>query len=180
MLEIVDKIKEEIEKASIASHDELEAFRVNFLGRKNGRITDLFKKLKDVPAPDRPAFGQHINALKQLAEHRLTDALSAIKAARSTGEKDIDLTLPGREALIGSQHPLTQTREEIERIFGSYGFTVEEGPEIEDDWHNFTALNFPPDHPARDMQDTFFLRQTSEHDEAVVLRTHTSPVPIKT
>ena len=179
MLDIVDQIRQEIEQVAIDSNEALESFRVNYLGRKSGRITDLFKKLKDVPSEERPAFGQHINKLKQLAESRLESALQSMKTAGAGAAVDIDLTLPGRQALVGSSHPLTQTYEEIERIFGSYGFNVEEGPEVEDDWHNFTALNFPPDHPARDMQDTFFLRETSADQEAVVLRTHTSPVQIR-
>lgn len=178
MLELVDQIRQEIESASIDSEEDLELFRVNYLGRKSGRITDLFKQLKDVPPAERPAFGQHINALKQLAERRLEGAQ---QARQSTGFQrgDLDVTLPGRAPLVGSLHPLTQTFEEIQRIFTSYGFTIAEGPEVEDDWHNFTALNFPPDHPARDMQDTFFIRETAPDQEAVVLRTHTSPVQIR-
>ncbi len=179
MLEIVEQIRQEIETASIDSDEALETFRVNYLGRKSGRITDLFKRLKDVPNEERPAFGQHINALKELAESRLEGAQRQMKASGAVKKGDIDLTLPGRAALVGSLHPLTQTFEEIQRIFCSYGFSIAEGPEIEDDWHNFTALNFPPDHPARDMQDTFFLRETAADQEAVVLRTHTSPVQIR-
>ena len=151
MLEIVEKIRQEIEQVKIDSNEALESFRVNYLGRKSGRITDLFKKLKEVPADQRRAFGQHVNALKELAESRLEGAKDALTPAGRVQEGDIDLTLPGRQALIGSMHPLTQTFEEIQRIFCSFGFSVAEGPEIEDDWHNFTALNFPPDHPARDI-----------------------------
>lgn len=179
MLDLVEKIRQEIETASIDSGEALETFRVNYLGRKSGAITDLFKKMKDVPADERPAFGQHINALKQLAESRVEDAQQAMKATGGVKKGDIDLTLPGKQPQIGSLHPLTQTYEEIRRIFSSYGFAVAEGPELEDDWHNFTALNFPPDHPARDMQDTFFLREASDDQEAVVLRTHTSPAQIR-
>lgn len=179
MLDLVDQLRKEIEAASIDTDDALETFRINYLGRKSGRITDLFKKIKDVPPAERPAFGQHINGLKELAAGRLEEALRARKAASSVKKGDIDLTLPGRQPLTGSLHPLTQTFEEIQRIFTSYGFTIAEGPEVEDDWHNFTALNFPPDHPARDMQDTFFLRETSDDEDAVVLRTHTSPVQIR-
>lgn len=179
MLEVLDQIRQEVETASIDSEEALETFRVNYLGRKSGRITDLFKQMKDVPADQRPAFGQHVNALKQLAEQRLEEAQQAMKSAGGVKKGDIDVTLPGRQSVVGSMHPLTQTFEEIQRIFGSYGFSIEEGPEIEDDWHNFTALNFPPDHPARDMQDTFFLQETTPDQEAVVLRTHTSPVQIR-
>ncbi len=179
MLELLDQIRQEVETASIDSEESLETFRVNYLGRKSGRITDLFKQMKDVPADQRPAFGQHVNTLKQLAENRIEAAQQAMKSAGGVKKGDIDITLPGRQSIVGSMHPLTQTFEEIQRIFGSYGFSVAEGPEIEDDWHNFTALNFPPDHPARDMQDTFFLQETSADQEAVVLRTHTSPVQIR-
>ena len=179
MTDLVDQIRQEIQETALETPEALETFRVNFLGRKSGRITDLFKQMKDVPASDRPAFGQQINALKQLAEKRVDEAQAGLKPASPAASGEIDLTLPGRHAAIGSLHPLTQTFEEIQRIFQRFGFSVEEGPEIEDDWHNFAALNFPPDHPARDMQDTFFLRESCAGQEAVVLRTHTSPVQIR-
>jgi phenylalanyl-tRNA synthetase alpha chain len=179
MLELVNQLRQEIETAPIESPEDLETFRVNFLGRKSGRITDLFKQMRHVSAEDRPAFGQEVNALKELAEQRLDAAQNKLTGGPAGRQGAIDLTLPGRKALLGARHPLTHTFEEIQRIFERFGFSVAEGPEIEDDWHNFTALNFPPDHPARDMQDTFFLREPGPDQEAVVLRTHTSPVQIR-
>lgn len=181
MLDIVDKLRQEIESEPIDSEESAEEFRIKYLGRSQGRITDLFKQIKNVEPADRPQFGQDVNALKQLAEERL----AAFEAERSDGDERtdlrIDLTLPGRRpAPSGSIHPITQTLEDIKDVFQRFGFSVAEGPEIEDDWHNFTALNFPPDHPARDMQDTFFLERP-DHDGTggVVLRTHTSPVQIR-
>lgn len=179
MLDLVNQLRQEIESAPIDTPEDLETFRVNYLGRKSGRITDLFKQMRHVSAEDRPAFGQQVNALKELAEKRLEASQEQKKTSSANQHGDLDITLPGRQALRGSQHPLSQTFEEIQRIFERFGFTVAEGPEIEDDWHNFTALNFPPDHPARDMQDTFFLREPGPTGEAVVLRTHTSPVQIR-
>ena len=179
MLEIFDQIRKEIEEAVIDSNEAVDAFRITYLGRKNGRIKALSEKMRDIDAADRPAFGKNINALKELVNGRLEQAQQVLKkAAPKRGDVD-DLTLPGRKPALGSLHPLTETAEEIQRIFQSYGFTIAEGPELEDDWHNFTSLNFPPDHPARDMQDTFFLRTGTDDQDAVVLRTHTSPVQIR-
>ena len=179
MQEIFDQLRKEIEEAVIDSKESLESFRVRYLGRKNGRIKSLSEKMRDIESSARPAFGKNINALKELIGDRLDTAQRTLNRSTHVGPTDVDLTLPGRRPRLGSAHPLTQTEEEIKRIFGRYGFSVAEGPEIEDDWHNFTALNFPPDHPARDMQDTFFLKEATGDQEAVVLRTHTSPVQIR-
>ena len=135
--------------------------------------------MRDIDAAERPVFGKNINALKELANGRLEQAQQVLRKSTSKKGDTVDLTLPGRRPTLGSLHPLTETAEEIQRIFQSYGFTIAEGPEIENDWHNFTSLNFPPDHPARDMQDTFFLREAKGEEDAVVLRTHTSPVQIR-
>src|SRR5690606_3251140 len=145
------------------TEEEVERFRVEFLGRKSGRITNLFKSVSDIPADQRRSFGQEVNALKQLAESRLSDAEARLATNAQAGRtKALDLTLPGRVPVEpGSLHPLTSTLNDIRRVFERCGFSVAEGPEIEDDWHNFTALNFPPDHPARDMQDTFFIEPPS-------------------
>ncbi len=179
MTEIFDELHREIQEAVIDTREAMESFRVTYLGRKNGRIKALSEKVRDVAESERPAFGKRLNSLKQLVQSRLEEAHLHLNRP-SNNEVDVrDLTLPGRKYLVGSAHPLTQTLEEIQRIFGHYGFTIAEGPEIEDDWHNFTALNFPPDHPARDMQDTFFLREPSDAQEPIVLRTHTSPVQIR-
>ena len=182
MTETFDQLRKALEAAPLDSAEAAEQFRITYLGRKQGRITNLFKKISEVAPEDRPAFGQQVNALKARAEERLEEAEQRF-ASDEAAAPEIDLTLPGRRPLPGSVHPLTQTMDEITRIFERFGFAVATGPEIEDDWHNFAALNFPPDHPARDMQDTFFLQRSgdSAYEDAddVVLRTHTSPVQIR-
>ena len=179
MLDHLKEFLEEIEEEVLETREAIEEFRVRYLGRKNGRVTGLFKQMKDAPAEKRKSLGQEINTLKQRAEKRIEEALDSLKGAISSGRNERDLSLPGRPVFLGSYHPITKTQREIERIFGRLGFDIAEGPELEDDWHNFTALNFPPDHPARDMQDTFFLEQGRDDAEAVVLRTHTSPAQIR-
>lgn len=179
MLDVFDQLRKEIEEAVIDTKEAVEAFRVSFLGRKNGRLKALSEKMRDIDVADRPVFGKNINALKTLVNDRLDEAQQMLRGASQNSGDTIDLTLPGRMPALGSLHPLTQTAEEIQEIFKAYGFSIAEGPEIEDDWHNFTSLNFPPDHPARDMQDTFFLREKSAEHDPAVLRTHTSPVQIR-
>ncbi|MEX0599103.1 MAG: phenylalanine--tRNA ligase subunit alpha [Rhodothermales bacterium] len=175
MLENVDDIRRKLESEPIDSEETAEEFRIKYLGRKSGLITDLFKEIRNVEPADRAAFGQQVNALKQLAEQRLEHFEANLRDAETTRKRNVDLTLPGRPpAPRGSIHPITQTLEDIKRVFARFGFAVAEGPEIESEWYNFTALNFPPDHPARDMQDTFFVEA-----DRVVLRTHTSPVQIR-
>lgn len=174
----IDALRKQIEAESIESEDDAEAFRIKYLGRNQGAITELFDRISDLPPEERPEFGKRVNALKSLAEERLEEAKARLEREQQAGGPDIDLTLPGRRGFRGSTHPLTQTMEEILRILRGLGFSTYEGPEIETDWHNFTALNFPPDHPARDMQDTFFL-QDSPTEEPTVLRTHTSPGQIR-
>ncbi|MGI9293346.1 MAG: phenylalanine--tRNA ligase subunit alpha, partial [Pseudomonadales bacterium] len=153
----------------------LDAVRVDYLGKK-GKVTALLKGLGKLSADQRPAAGAQINVAKeglqdQIAE-RKTSLQSAALAARLAGEK-IDVTLPGRGQSTGGLHPVTRTMERIESIFKNVGFEVAEGPEIEDDYHNFSALNMPEHHPARAMQDTFYI------DSNTVLRTHTSPVQVR-
>ena len=180
MLDRVAALRQEMEAEPITSEEEAEAFRIKYLGQKNGQITGLFKHIREVAPEDRRAFGQQLNALKQDAEARLETARTALARAQSANETQrLDLTLPGRRPVAGSIHPLTQTMEDIVRTFERFGFAVAEGPEIEDDWHNFTALNFPPDHPARDMQDTLFVEASQDGRDGVLLRTHTSPVQIR-
>ncbi len=178
MLEQIAALEQEIHATALENPEAREHFRVRFLGRKSGAITDLMKGLRDVDAADRPAIGQKLNALRQLAETRLEEADAALEGSQTKKAPEIDLTLPGRAPEAGSLHPITETLYEIERVFARLGFSIAEGPEIEDDFHNFTALGFPPDHPARDMQDTFFLRHGTAGQD-VVLRTHTSPVQIR-
>lgn len=160
--------------------DALEALRVSALGKK-GRITELMKGLGGLDPEARKATGQALNALKD----EVQGALDAKKASLADAELDrrlmtekIDVTLPTKPEGQGFVHPISQTIDEIVSIFGEMGFTVAEGPDIEDDWHNFTALNIPPDHPARQEHDTFYL--PGEHGTRKVLRTHTSPVQIRT
>ena len=174
----IDDLRAEIEAAPIESEDDLEAFRIRFLGRKQGAITELFSQIGSLPPEERPAFGQRVNQLKSMAEDKLEAAQARLEREQQQSAADIDLTLPGRRGFQGSIHPLTQTLDDIKHTFARFGFTAVEGPEIEEDWYNFTALNFPPDHPARDMQDTFFVKD-APGDDPTVLRTHTSPVQIR-
>lgn len=178
MKEIFESLKAEIEAEVLDSADAVESFKIRFLSKKQGRITELMKGIKDVAPEERGAYGKGVNELKKLVNAKMEAAREAISSTASSGG-DLDLSLPGRAPHVGSVHPVTQTRQLINRIFESYGFTVEEGPEIEDDWHNFSALNFPADHPARDMQDTFFIEPTELDHGGILLRTHTSPVQIR-
>ena len=151
----------------------IEAVRVRFAGRRSGLLRDLEEALKGLPREVKPAYGKALNELKRLVEERLAAAQAAAEAAAHRDEA-LDVTLPGRRPRVGALHPVTLVRREIEEIFLRMGYSVADGPEAEDDWHNFEALNFPPDHPARDSQDTFFLAGGG------LLRTHTSPVQIRT
>ena len=161
--------------------DELEKIRVSALGKK-GRITELMKGLGDIDADARKETGQALNALKneiaEAIETRKRSLADSELDARLAGEK-VDITLPVRPESDGRVHPISQTLDEVIAILGEMGLSVMEGPDIEDDWHNFTALNIPPDHPARQQHDTFYLPGGGE-DERLVLRTHTSPVQIRT
>ena len=151
----------------------VEAIRVRFAGRRSGMLRDLEEALKSLPREEKPAYGKTLNDLKKLIEDSLTAAQRAAEHAGKRREA-VDVTLPGRMPVVGAYHPVTLVRREIEEIFLRMGYSVADGPEAEDDWHNFEALNFPPDHPARDSQDTFFLKG------GLLLRTHTSPVQIRT
>jgi len=171
----IDKIKDEILKASSVSSDELEAYRVRFISKKS-IIGELFSQMKDVAPADKKAYGQSINELKSLAQNKFQELIKSLEGSGpSIDPAPFDLTLPSAKGTLGSLHPITITRNRIIEIFEKIGFNVSDGPEIEDDWHNFTALNFPPNHPAREMQDTFFL----EKDPDIALRTHTSSVQIR-
>jgi phenylalanyl-tRNA synthetase alpha chain len=173
MNNLIDKVRSEIEAFSITDAQSKEDFRIKVLGSK-GSIKMLYNELKQVDVEQKKAFGQHINILKQQAEEKWNHPL-----ASSTTEKKQqtwDFSRPVDALNIGSMHPLTHMRSKIVSIFSKIGFTLSEGPEIEDDWHNFSALNFPPDHPARDMQDTFFIEKG---DREMALRTHTSSVQVR-
>ncbi len=169
---MIDKIKELIPQAEQFTTDhlaELEEFKNKFLSKKNGIITNFFKEFKNVPPEEKKEYGQVVNRLKKIVEAKIKTLKEQIEA-KSDQKINIDLTLPGDTVELGSQHPITVVRREILDIFERIGFITIESPEIEDDWHNFSALNFPPEHPARDMQDTFFVEKNPD----IVLRTHTS------
>ncbi|MFP4016370.1 MAG: phenylalanine--tRNA ligase subunit alpha, partial [Halanaerobiales bacterium] len=176
--EQLKNIEKEAEKLfeDVNSLDLLEELRIKYLGKK-GKITDVLKQMGKIPAEERPIIGQVANQLKTRLNDlivsrkiRLEDVLKAQKLQEET----IDVTLPGKRSKIGRRHPLTTITDQVKNIFIGMGFTIEEGPDIENEYNNFEALNMPKYHPARDMQDTFYI------DDNYVLRTHTSPVQIRT
>jgi len=173
MLERIQELRREAEEAlaSVADASALESFRITYLARK-GSVASLFDALRSAPPEERPALGKALNELRSHIQS-LFDNKTASLAKGPARQESADLSLPGRHVYRGTRHPVTQVLDEIKGIFVSMGFGIADGPEIEDDEHNFGALNFPPDHPARDMQDTFFISPTT------LLRTHTSPVQIR-
>lgn len=173
MLDRIKVLKDEIAAIKAASKDEAEELRIKYLSKK-GLIGQLFGEFKSVPADQKKAVGAAINELKQFAQDRINELKDSF-SVKTSGADGIDLSLPGEAMKLGTRHPLAVVRNEIIDIFARLGFVVSEGPEIEDDWHVFSALNFPPEHPARDMQDTFFI----EKDPDVLLRTHTSSVQVR-
>jgi phenylalanyl-tRNA synthetase alpha chain len=177
MKEKIANLQQEIEASSIQTPEEIENFRIQYLGSK-GIIKNLFNELKEVPNDQKRDVGQLMNGLRQLAQDKFDSAKEKTEAGGEQ-ENGLDLTRPGTQNGSGSRHPLSLVRSEIIEIFNRIGFTVSEGPEIEDDWHNFSALNFPPEHPARDMQDTFFIQKGDNPKEEIALRTHTSSVQVR-
>ncbi len=175
LLAQIEQYKNEISTAEASSNESLEAFRIKFLGTK-GLVKTLMGEMKQVPNEEKKAFGQVMNGFKLHAEEKY-EALKALleHASEESLANGIDWTLPGDPIPLGSRHPISIVRNRIVSIFKRLGFAVAEGPEIEDDWHNFGALNLPENHPARDMQDTFYLSQ----NPAWLLRTHTSNVQIR-
>jgi len=172
---MIDKVKSllnEIESFQPSNKEELELFRLKMLSKK-GAITDLFAYFKNVDPSQRKEMGQALNELKNKAEEKFKQYKELFENSVSAQQSQIDYTLPAEPIALGSRHPLSIIRKEILDIFSRIGFTISEGPEIEDDWHNFSALNFPENHPARDMQDTFFI------DRDIALRTHTSSVQVR-
>ena len=170
MTEKIQALKEQIEAMTAANAAELEALRIKYLSKK-GEITALFSDFRNVPNEQKREIGQKLNELKTLA----TDKINALKQAfedSAMENVDIDLTRTAAPQEIGTRHPISLVRKEIIDIFSRLGFTIAEGPEVEDDWHVFSSLNFADDHPARDMQDTFFIQRSPD----VLLRTHTSSV----
>ncbi|MDQ8005189.1 MAG: phenylalanine--tRNA ligase subunit alpha [Pedobacter sp.] len=174
----ITQYTEEINAFSTTNAAELEQFRIRFLGTK-GIIKDIFDEFKAVSPEEKRTLGKVLNQFKQLAEAKYQTLNETISASQDTAEgNQLDLTLPGEGFELGTRHPLAIVRREIIEIFNKLGFSVAEGPEIEDDWHNFSALNFPEEHPARDMQDTFFIKKGGEKGD-IALRTHTSSVQVR-
>lgn len=171
--EYANSIIKEIENTSVSSAEELEQFRIKYLGSK-GIIKQLFGAIKDVPAEHKKDYGQLTNDVKKLAEEKF-QKLQDTGGSNKEQSAEKDLTAPGDAISIGSRHPIAIIRNEIIDIFSRIGFSMAEGPEIESDWYNFTALNMPENHPARDMQDTYFVQLNPD----IVLRTHTSNVQIR-
>ena len=174
---MIDTIKQhiaEVEQFSSTSKDEIENFRIKYLGKK-GLLNDFFAEFKNVPNEQKKEYGQVINQLKTTATEKVNALKEALEANTSSEGKYGDLTRPGDLIPLGSRHPISIVKNQIIDIFSRIGFNVSEGPEIEDDWHNFTALNLPEYHPARDMQDTFFVQT----DPDILLRTHTSSVQVR-
>jgi phenylalanyl-tRNA synthetase alpha chain len=169
---------------AVSTQNELQILRARYLGRKQGAVVALLKSVAQAAPGDRRALGQGANALKREIDDALADRRNALASPR-VGEGYVDVTLPGRGIRRGHRHPLTTIREEIERIFSGLGFETLHGPEAEDDYHNFEALNMPAEHPARDMQDTLYLRDglptgaDRAHRPATLLRTHTSGMQIR-
>ncbi len=174
LLRQIDDYKKEIEGIVPNGSEALEAYRIKFLGTK-GILKALFTEMKNVPAEKKKEFGLILNEFKQLAESKYESWKSLADDAGPADQSKVDLTLPADPAPVGSRHPISLMRNNIIAIFQRLGFAVAEGPEIEDDWHNFTALNLPEHHPARDMQDTFYINQHPDW----LLRTHTSNIQIR-
>ena len=169
----IKKLLEEVSAFKANTKESVENFRLKYISRK-GSISELFEELKKVSVEEKKKIGKILNELKQSAEAKLAD-LQASLENNETSSTGIDLTLPSIPNTIGNLHPLTLTKNRIIEIFERLGFNVADGPEIEDDWHNFSALNFPDNHPAREMQDTFFIEKNPD----MLLRTHTSNVQIR-
>lgn len=174
MLKKLEEYEKQIDELVISSKEDLEQFRLQFLSKK-GIIPQLFTAFREVPNEQKKEFGQKLNQLKNKTEERFKTLQAALKRSGTKTSEDIDLTVPPFPMEMGTRHPVNMVRREVVSIFERIGFTVSEGPEIEDDWHNFSALNFPPEHPARDMQDTFFTAK----DPDFALRTHTSSVQVR-
>jgi len=174
MINRIKNIEAEIKSSKIESLDGLEQFRLKYLS-KNGIISELLNEFRNVPPEQKKDIGKAINDLKNFALTYFEEEKNKSEAATSVKISDNDITMPANSFLPGSRHPISIVRREIIDIFSRIGFVISEGPEIEDDWHNFSALNFPPEHPARDMQDTIFVSK----DPDIALRTHTSSVQVR-
>jgi phenylalanyl-tRNA synthetase alpha chain len=175
----LDDLIREVSQFKAETREQIEAFRLRFLSKK-GILAELFAQLKTLAVDQKKQFGQQVNRLKQIAEEKF-EQYRYLYEPQFNIPTTVDISLPGEPFLIGSHHPVSIVRRKIISIFSHIGYTLSEGPEVEDDWHNFSALNFPDDHPARDMQDTFFVSTgTYTHpDKPFALRTHTSSVQIR-
>ena len=172
MIEEIKIITKEVKAFSSKSFEEIENFRITYLGKK-GKITQLFTNFKLVSPSEKKELGKQLNILKNLTTKKILNLKETTKEQSKSTNSYIDYTIPGQPYDVGSRHPISIIRDQIIEIFSNIGFNISEGPEIEDDWHNFTALNFPEEHPARDMQDTFFINKD------IALRTHTSSVQVR-
>jgi len=174
MLEKINNYKKEINNYDISDAKNLEDFRIKFISKKS-IINNLFQEFKLIPNSEKEKIGQELNSLKIAAKNKLKEASVSINNNLSEKTNNEDLSLPPIKDALGSLHPIRIIKNKIIDIFGNIGFSIEDGPEIEEDWYNFTALNFPKNHPAREMQDTFFIAKNPD----IVLRTHTSNVQIR-
>lgn len=174
MIDQIQHYIEEVQNFSAKTPKEVEDFRIKFLGKK-GVLNELFAAFKAVPNEEKKAYGQAVNELKKTAQNKVTELKDSLKQMSTNTAKSADFTRPGDPFPVGSRHPISLVKNKIIDIFSRIGFTLSEGPEIEDDWHNFTALNLPEHHPARDMQDTFFIQTNPD----ILLRTHTSSVQVR-
>jgi phenylalanyl-tRNA synthetase alpha chain len=177
LIKKVENYRKEIDEFEIGEHDNAESFRIKYLGTK-GLIKNVMSEMRNVPAENKKTFGQIINDLKLFTENKYEELKKLNGYSSPVAAAEIDLTLPGDKLPLGTRHPISLVRNKIVTIFQRLGFAVAEGPEIEDDWHNFTALNIPEDHPARDMQDTFYVSNPGGGTEWM-LRTHTSSVQVR-
>ena len=175
MIDKINDLLRRVEAFKPKVDSEIEEFRIRMLGRK-GEMNDLFEEFKKVAPEMKKELGQKINALKTRINEKIAEMKAAAENAETTAQSQIDMTRPGSNDPIGSRHPISLVKNQIVEIFSRLGYTVAEGPEIEDDWHVFSALNFPPEHPARDMQDTFFIEKNPD----ILLRTHTSSIQVRT
>ena len=174
MLDKINALIDEVSSFETKSKDELEAFRIKFLSKK-GILNDLFAEFKLVPNHEKKDVGQAINTLKNKAQNKINVLKESLDSGTAQKAAYGDLTRPGESLELGARHPISIVKNQIIDIFSRIGFNVSEGPEVEDDWHNFTALNLPEYHPARDMQDTFFIQTNPD----ILLRTHTSSVQVR-
>lgn len=174
MIEKINQLKAEILALNPTTAEEVENIRIKFLSKK-GKLTEIFNDFRNVSSEDKKTIGKEINTIKSELQTKLENWKTDLQSTKSSSSNDLDLTQQEIDMSFGSRHPVSLIKNELCEIFTRLGFTIEEGPEIEDDWHVFAALNFPDEHPARDMQDTFFIEKHPD----VLLRTHTSSIQVR-